>query len=331
MKRRGITVGIGIASVMLAAFTLISCSAAGAENNVSNGPVDSLGGDYSGAPVGGAAQQPVAASNEVQDGDIGGNRQGEQNLQGGGAVGQPGQTQDRLVIRNATLSVIVTDPQAKIREIGTLAETLGGWIVSSNTSTFTNMRGEPAVRGTIVVRVPVAQLDQVLEQIRANNISVTSDNVTGEDVTQSYVDTASQLRNLEAAEVQLQRIMEQADDVEEVMIVYDQLITTRGEIEVARGRLQYYEGAAAFSAITVYVEPEAVQPLPVVQTAGWNPLATLGNALSGLLRLTQSLMDVGIALLVYGCPLALIVGIPALILRARRPRPTPAVPTPPAT
>lgn len=332
MKRRGVVI-VGIGLVSVTAVIVILGLFAPAIGNIYSSAGGALadtrfyGGEGVGAPAY-AATQPA----QMQQGQQGQSSQGSTSrLQGGGQLGgEEPIPQERIVIRNATVSLIVADPQAKLREIGALAESMGGWIVNSNTSGFTNARGEPATRGSITVRVPAEQLDQALEQIRAGVIRVTGENVTGQDVTQDYIDTESRLRNLEAAEVQLQQIMDQADDVEEVMVVYNQLTVTRGEIEVARGRLQYYEGAAAYSAITVNVEPDAVTPLPSVQAAGWNPLATLANALSGLMRLTQGLIDVGITLLVYGIPLAVIVGVPVLILRARRPRPAPRPETPPA-
>src|SRR5690242_16994482 len=40
--------------------------------------------------------------------------------------------QERIVIKNATLAVVVDDPDAKVAQISALAEEFGGWVVSAN-------------------------------------------------------------------------------------------------------------------------------------------------------------------------------------------------------
>jgi hypothetical protein len=161
----------------------------------------------------------------------------------------------RVVIRDATLGLIVADPETRIDEIAVLAEEIGGWVVTSNVSGFTNVRGEPATRGSVTVRVPAERLDETLNRIAEGALQVTNRRIQGQDVTQDFVDTESRLRNLEAAEAQLQTLIEQATTVEEIMSVYRELVMTRGEIEVAQGRLNYFTGAAAYSSITVTLEP----------------------------------------------------------------------------
>ena len=49
------------------------------------------------------------------------------------------QTQDRLVIENADLAIVVKDPKSRMAEITALANEFGGFVVSSNLyQTFTN-------------------------------------------------------------------------------------------------------------------------------------------------------------------------------------------------
>ena len=42
------------------------------------------------------------------------------------------ETQQRMVIENADLSIVIIDPQAKMDAIAAMAERLGGFVVSSN-------------------------------------------------------------------------------------------------------------------------------------------------------------------------------------------------------
>jgi hypothetical protein len=227
---------------------------------------------------------------------------------------QPG---ERVVIRNATMGIAVEDTEARVNEISSMATGLGGWVVSSSTSVSGGTPEDPLVYGNISIRVPAESLDAALESIRAMAMIVSSEQITGQDVTQDFVDTSSQLRNLEAAELQLQGIMLSAESVDEVLSVYNQLVQTRSDIEIARGRLEYYSQAAAFSSITVsltpYLAPITPTPTPVPVTVGWNPLVTVNRALDSLVRTSQNWFDLLITWGVYALPIGLVFGLPTFL------------------
>jgi len=233
-------------------------------------------------------------------------------------------TQDRLVIRNANLTLIVTDPTASVDAISRMAEDMGGFVVSSYLYESAYGAGNlTATQGTITVRVPADQLDMALDTIKAGAIEVRSENISGEDVTQQYVDLQSRLRNLEAAEEQLQEIMGSATTTEDVMMVYNQLVQVRGEIESVKGQMQYFEQSARLSAITIELIPDAAaQPL---QIAGWRPEGTAKAAVEALIQTLQFLADAGIWAVICVVPIGLLIGVPAyFIVRAIRRRRKPA-------
>jgi len=108
--------------------------------------------------------------------------------------------QERLVIKNANLSITVDDPEKTIKAISTLASSLGGHVVSSNTyQTYAN-NGIQIPEGQITIRVPSESLDDALERIKGDVVEVNSENVSGEDVTDRYVDLQSRLKAKKAAE-----------------------------------------------------------------------------------------------------------------------------------
>jgi hypothetical protein len=225
-------------------------------------------------------------------------------------------SQDRLVIRNANLTLVVTDPTASVDAISKMAEEMGGFVVSSYLYESAYGEGDlTATQGTITVRVPADRLDEALEAIKADAIEVRSENISGEDVTQQYVDLESRLRNLEAAEEQLQEIMGSATRTEDVMMVFNQLVQVRGEIESVKGQMQYFEQSARLSAVTIELIPDAAaQPL---QIAGWRPAGTAKAAVEALVEALQFIADVGIWAVICVLPIALVLGVPAyFILRA---------------
>jgi hypothetical protein len=216
---------------------------------------------------------------------------------------------ERLVIRNANLTLVVEDPAKSADEIAKLAETFDGYVVNSNVYQTTFAEGVFATQANITIRIPAERLDEALDQIKQNVVEVRSENISGQDVTQEYTDLESRLRNLEAAEVELREIMGSLTKAEDVLNVYQSLRQVREEIEVIKGRMQYFEQSARLSAITIDLLPDVVsQPL---QIGRWQPQGTAKAALEALISVLQFLANVAIWLLVFS-PLIV---IPILIVR----------------
>jgi hypothetical protein len=240
---------------------------------------------------------------------------------------------ERLVIKNASLSIAVDNPEASMDHISALAEELGGYVVSAYMYQTTLESGAKVPHASVSIRIPAERLDEVLQTIKAETTQpVLSENIDSQDVTADYVDLSSRLTNLEAAEVQLQQIMEDAVRTEDVLAVYSQLTSVREQIEVIRGQMKYYEEAAALSMVSVeLVANEAVQPLTI---GGWQPVGVAKSAVQALINTVKWLANAGIWIAIFVLPVALLVfGPPALIVWAimrRRAKRRKAAQTPPA-
>ncbi|MGA9531422.1 MAG: DUF4349 domain-containing protein [Anaerolineales bacterium] len=240
--------------------------------------------------------------------------------------------QDRLVIRNANVSLVVEDPAQSVDTIASMAEGMGGYVVSSNVfeNTFGDNRlGEPitAKQANITVRVPSDQLEAALDQIKAGAIEVRNQNISGQDVTEEFTDLQSRLGNLQAAEAELREIMDSAsrrDKIEDVLAVLNQLRQVREEIEVKQGRIQYLQQSARLSSISVDLIPDvATQPL---QIGRWTPQGTAREAIAALIGALQWIADAAIWGLLCVLPVAIVAGVPAWIairsiLRRRKNKP----------
>jgi hypothetical protein len=215
---------------------------------------------------------------------------------------------ERMITRNANLTIVVTDPVQSVEEIGRMAREMDGYVVSSNqyVSTF----GEAQTRAqyaSITIRVPSDKLDEALAEIKADAVEVRNESVTGQDITQEYIDNESRLRNLEAAEEQLLEIMGSATDTEDVLNVFAQLTQIRGEIEVIRGRLQYLREAADTSSISIELIPDVVtQPIEVER---WQLEGTFNKAVEALIATAQFFVRSLIVIVIYVLPVGLVIGL----------------------
>jgi len=212
---------------------------------------------------------------------------------------------ERMVIKNATLSLIVKDPPAAMETIAKLAEEMGGFVVSANLYKTETSSGKEIPQASITIRIPAEKLNQALDEIKALSKELPQrENLTSQDITAEYTDLDSRLRNLKRAEEQLQEILDQAYSTEDVLSVYQQLTQVREQIEVIEGQMKYYREAVALSSISVeLIAEEAVEPLTIGQ---WKPVGVARDALQALINAVQFLLNVAIWVVIFVLPVLLL-------------------------
>jgi hypothetical protein len=188
--------------------------------------------------------------------------------------------EERMIVRNGDMSLVVEDVLEAQDEIAELAERLGGWVVNSNI-----YGEEEETRGWISIRIPSDRFDQALSELRALALRVNSESTSTEDITEEYVDLQSRLRNAEATESQYLALLDKATEVEDILAIYQSLSQIRYEIEQIKGRMQYLERTSAMSLISINLEP-ALGPLV---SPGWSASEALNSAVRGLTTFGQGL------------------------------------------
>lgn len=238
---------------------------------------------------------------------------------GSGSSGPNAADIERIVIKNGSMTLIVADPAASMEAISKMAEEMGGFVVSANLYQEVARSGIEVPRASVTIRVPAGRMDEAMGRIRAESKEKPeNENVTSQDVTSEYVDLKSRLKNLQAAETELTRIMQDARRTEDVLAVYQQLVQIREQIEVIQGQINYYDQAAALSSIAVdLIADAAVQPIEI---AGWQPQGVAKEAVESLARAMQSIANAVIWVVIYLLPVLLILFLifvlpPVLVIR----------------
>jgi predicted transcriptional regulator len=228
---------------------------------------------------------------------------------------------ERLIIRNASLEVTVKDTEAAIETLNGIVDEAGGYIVESSVYKYQENK-----RASVTLRIPAEKLDETLEQIREIATEVQRESVSGQDVTEEYVDLKSRLRYLEATEARLLEFLEDAEDTEAALAVYDKLQGIQADIERVKGRMQYLEQSAAMATVNLTITPDALaQPIHV---KGWRPGGTARQAIEALISVLQFFIDALIVIVLLIFPVLLIIAAPVAgmiyviraILRRRRAR-----------
>jgi hypothetical protein len=280
----------------LAALVLSACQAANPTFELYSSADKADGGYTSSQP---ASEPPAAAPSEQEA--------SSRNISTGSLEVK------RIVIKNAEISLIVDDPVSSLDRLSQMAERMGGYVVSANVYQQRIAGGNEVPQASLTIRVPAESLNDALAQIEAETSRpLMNKNINSQDVTSTYVDLQSRLRNLEVAEAQLQEIMSSAKKTEEVLSVYSQLTNVRSEIEVIKGQIQYYDQASSLSSISIQlVANEAVQPVTI---AGWEPTGVAKSALQSLVNSLQTLATGLIWLGIKFLPLAVIILLPPFVL-----------------
>jgi hypothetical protein len=221
---------------------------------------------------------------------------------------QQSQPQERLIIRNGNIDIVVEDTEMSLTQIGRLATRLGGWTVMSELRQFCkNVKS-----GTITLRIPAEAYDEMVNEVKEMALEVTYETSSSQDVTDEFVDLNSRLTNLEATAERVRAFLDEAETVEEALSVNQELSRLESDIEVIKGRMQFLSQSAAYSTLTISLTPDIIaQPIEV---AGWRPEGTAKNAVEALVSTLQTLADVGIVVGLYFLPLALLFGVPGVIL-----------------
>jgi hypothetical protein len=247
-------------------------------------------------------------------------------LQTAGAAQAAAEAFDRKIIRNADLTVEVEGPEDAQRRISSIAEANGGFVVTSESQ----QRGDAGMFVTITMRVPAAQFGGAVDAIRKIGGRILQDKVSGQDVTEEFIDLEARIRTKKALETQFLEIMKQTRSINEALEVQRQIAGVRTEIEQLEGRRRFLDNQSSLSTIIVKLQP----PTPIMP-AGTN------SFVSDLKRSLADSGDTAIAIVLgfiralgFLIPVALLIGLPLYLLirfliRRFGPAFRPAQPAPP--
>lgn len=229
---------------------------------------------------------------------------------------------DRKIIRNATLTLEVSGVSNSQQKLASIAESHQGFVVTSESTVRNPQDKQSETTVNLVVRVPAAQFGATMEAIRAVGVRVIQEKVSGQDVTEEFMDLEARIKNQKALELQFIEIMKRAGNVEDALSVQRELADVRTEIEKLEGRRRFLEKQSSLSTITVTLQPPA-QIVAVNATGFWYSVKTafsdgLDVALQIIVFLIRAIIALAPILVLIVLPLALLVRLGLKIGRRRK-------------
>ena len=254
-------------------------------------------------------------------------------LTDGERIAEVGAAADRKIIRNADLTIEVASPTDTQHRIVSIAERHGGFIVTSEAKQRDG--GDPAKRTLdikLVVRIPESQFGPTLDQIRGLTTNLTHENITGQDVTEEFIDLEARIKAQKALEGQFMQIMKQTGKIADALEVQSQLADVRSEIESLEGRKRFLENRSSLSTITVNIH--APKPIITVTETGFRQ--SMRDAVSEAVEIGSNIVIFFVRFAIVMVPITLLVLLPGGLLlryfirRAKRMRLAEALSTPAA-
>ncbi|MGX4586781.1 DUF4349 domain-containing protein [Paenibacillus chitinolyticus] len=213
---------------------------------------------------------------------------------------------DRKVIYKGNLVAEVEDYAKAQRALRELVTASGAYILQ-----FTEDNTASEIGGTFTIKVAAGGFSSLLDGIE--KISPTRQrNITGQDVTEEYVDLTSRLKAKEVVEARLLAFMEKATKSDELLAFSAELGKVQEEIERIKGRMRFLDQNVEYST----VELKLYQPKEggLLKGAGTPFGKQIGSTftksidfiftiLKGLVIFVTALLPVAAIALVIGLPI----------------------------
>ncbi len=243
--------------------------------------------------------------------------------EGSGAKGAPTPTlisEERLIVRDATVRLEVRAVRDAIDAIERTAGQHGGTVTSMQVGSdtegpvyrydeSTGVQSSTPMRGWVTVRVPADRYDAFMGAVTQLG-TVRFRTQAAEDVTQQHVDMQARLDNLRAEEKRLREFFAAAKKVDEMLAIERELERVRGEIESLDAQIRYLERQAAMATVTI----ELVEPKDVIRPAGetWG----FGDAVTAGFRAAAAGIQLVIVILIAVSPFLALGAIAYVVIRA---------------
>lgn len=199
------------------------------------------------------------------------------------------------LIKKASMTAIVNSVDKSIDAVSQIITKQQGDLIGLREQQPTNDSSRHTA--SIQLRVPQNLLEPTLEEF-AKLGTVENRNITAEDVGDRLVDFQARLTNLRKTEANLQKIMDRAGSVKDVLSVAQELSNVRQSIEQIDAQLKNLQNQVAYSTITLNLEA-AVSTTSPQRAVGSQIQETWNNSTHSFGAFTVGLLKLGIWLIVY--------------------------------
>ncbi|MCZ2258298.1 DUF4349 domain-containing protein [Sporosarcina sp. G11-34] len=198
---------------------------------------------------------------------------------------------NRMIIHKAQLQLNVKSFEKARLSIEKKVSKYGGYIVESNVY----RENEKSVNGRMTVRIPEEYFQSFLTDAEGEAADILERIVTGEDITEQYVDLESRMKSKRVVEERLLEFMGNAEKTEDLLKISSDLAGVQEEIEIIVGQMNYLKNQTSYSTIEITMYENQV----IVPGVDGKKLDTWAKTKKQLASSTNSLLATGSGLVVF--------------------------------
>lgn len=158
---------------------------------------------------------------------------------------------DSKIIKHASMKVEVKDFKKYNSFVHNAVKQYGGYVAQEEQS-LSDEKSETS----ITIKVPVAQFEDMMNNLPAEDGKVMEKKINTDDVTGEVVDTKSRLEAKKQLRLKYLEFLKQSKNMEEVLQVQNEVDDIQQQIESAAGRVSFLNNQVAFSTINlVFYQP----------------------------------------------------------------------------
>lgn len=163
---------------------------------------------------------------------------------------------ERMLIWKADLNVEVNNVPEAAKQATALTEAKGGYIEDQSS------HGDDS-QASLTLRIPSKAFRPALAEFEKLG-KLKYSRVSGEDVTEKYVDVEARLKNKIALRDKLKALLEKAANVADIVAIEKELNDVQGEIDSMQGQMKSMKGKADYSTIELSLTRK-----PILGPAGY--------------------------------------------------------------
>ena len=160
----------------------------------------------------------------------------------------------RKLITTVNLETESDDVEGFSKNMEKRIVSLGGYVESSNvysgSGNYDNYYDSSSKSAEITARIPAEKLPEFLNDVDGSS-NIVRKSVNTRDVTLEYTDTEAHERALSAEQKSLEKMMEHAESIDDILAIQTQLTDVRYRLDSIRSQLRTYDNDITYS--TVYI------------------------------------------------------------------------------
>jgi len=160
-------------------------------------------------------------------------------------------TDGRKIIETISLSVQTKEFDRLLDSINAQISTLGGYIENSNIS-GREIESTKNRSATFIIRIPCEKTSEFSEFVSDNSV-VINESIATKDVTLSYVDMESRVSALESEKATLEKLLDSASTMSDIVDIRDKLTDVIYEIESYKSQLRTYDNLVDYSTVNIHI------------------------------------------------------------------------------